>query len=262
MKKLLKSLFRRLGYSCYNNHFLPWGISLKTDLERLGYPLNEARVILDIGANDGRWLTSVYDIFPQATIHAFEPAPATYADLCSKVGQNPRVRTYCQGFSSEAKTLLMQIYENPRANSMETAEIQVGHRPQDTVEVKCATLDAWSKESGIEEIDFIKIDVEGHELQVLNGGVNLFRETKTAFVLIEAKSVLSRQVSGPGVSLEQLAGFLDPFGYRLLVLYTDFIHLPAQPYYTNFNALFARVTPAKSSRAVTPISEPKEAAMT
>jgi hypothetical protein len=58
MKKLLKSFFRRLGYSCYNNRFLPLGINLKTDLERLSYPLNKARVILDIGANDGRWLTS------------------------------------------------------------------------------------------------------------------------------------------------------------------------------------------------------------
>jgi FkbM family methyltransferase len=262
MKKLLKSLFRRLGYSCYNNRFLPWGIILKTDLERLGYPLNQARLILDIGANDGRWLSSVYDIFPQATIHAFEPVPTTYDDLCSKVGQNPRVRTYCQGFSSESKTLSMQIYENPRANSMEAAEIQVGRNPLNTVEVKCATLDAWLKESAIDEIDFIKIDVEGYELKVLNGGINLFREAKAAFVLIEAKSVLSSQVSGPGVSLEQLAGFLDPFGYRLLVLYTRFYSSSAQPYYTNFNAPFARVTPEKSHRPVSPISQAKEVAMT
>lgn len=255
MKKLLKSLLRRVGYTCYNNRFLPWGISLKTDLERLGYPLNKAQVILDIGANDGRWLTSVYDIFPHATIHAFEPVPTTYEDLCTNVGKNPRVRTYCQGFSSEPKTLSMQIYENPRANSMETAEIQVGHRPLKTVTVECATLDAWLKESAIDEIDFIKIDVEGHELKVLNGGINLFREAKAAFLLIEAKSVLSSQVSGPGVSLEQLASFLDSFRYRLLVLYTDFIHLPAQPYYTNFNALFARVTPAKRNTPAMPILE-------
>ena len=81
-EEVLKSFFRRLGYSCYNNRFLPWGINLKTDLERLGYPLYKARVILDIGTNDGRWLTSVYDIFPQATIHAFEPVPTTYDELC------------------------------------------------------------------------------------------------------------------------------------------------------------------------------------
>jgi FkbM family methyltransferase len=50
--------------------------------------LNKARVILDIGTNDGRWLTSVYDIFPQATIHAFEPVPTTYDELCSAIASS------------------------------------------------------------------------------------------------------------------------------------------------------------------------------
>jgi hypothetical protein len=45
-----------------------------------------------------------------------------------------------------------------------------------------------------------------------------------------------------------LSSFLTPLGYRLLVLYTDFIMLPPeQPFYTNFNALYGsvrRMTPA------------------
>jgi len=258
MKKILKTLLRVAGYSCYNNRSGPWGLNLKSDLERLGFSPAKAQVILDIGANDGRWLTIVYEIFPRATIHAFEPVPTTFEALCSNVEKRPRVRTYCQGFSSEAKNISMQIYENSRVNSMETAEIQVGHRPVKTINVQCGTLDAWLDGLAVDEIDFIKIDVEGHELQVLRGGINMFREARAAFLLIEAKSVLSAEVSGPGVSLEQLSGFLGPFGYRLLVLYTDFIHLPAQPYYTNFNALFARVssmTPAMSNQPVLPICQ-------
>ena len=136
----------------------------------------------------------------------------------------------------------MQLYDNPRVSSMNTQELQVGHHPTETITVKCNTLDEWLKDTGIDEIDFIKIDVEGYELQVLTGGTNTFRAAKSAFLLIEAKSVLASEVSGPGVSLEQLSGFLSPFGYRLMVLYTDNIHLPEQQYYTNFNALFARVT--------------------
>ena len=97
------------------------------------------------------------------------------------------------------------------------------------------------KGSALDAVDFISCNVEGHELEVLTGGINLFRAGKAAFLLVEAKSVLPSQISGPGVSLEQLSGFLDPFGYRLLVLYTDFIHLPTKRYYTNFNALYAMV---------------------
>jgi hypothetical protein len=85
----------------------PGGLNLKSDLERLGFSPAKAQVILDIGANDGRWLTTVYEIFPRATIHAFEPVPTTFEALCSNVEKRPRVRTYCQGFSSEAKNISM-----------------------------------------------------------------------------------------------------------------------------------------------------------
>jgi FkbM family methyltransferase len=239
--KLLKTLLSRAGYTSYNDR--PWGYSLKTDLKKLGFSPRKAQVILDIGANDGRWLASAYKIFPRATFHAFEPVPTTFETLCANVAKRARVRTYNSGFSSETKIISMQIYDNSRVNSMEIAKVQPGHRPLKTVSVQCATLDEWLDGLGlaINEIDFIKIDVEGHELHVLNGGAKMLRETRAAFLLIEAKSVLSSEVSGPGASLEQLSGFLSPFGYRLMVLYTDFVNLPTHPYYTNFDALFARV---------------------
>jgi FkbM family methyltransferase len=242
--KLLKTLLSRAGYTCYNDR--PWGSDLKTDLKKLGFSPRKAQVILDIGANDGRWLASAYQIFPRATFHAFEPVPTTFETLCTNVAKRARVRTYKNGFSSESKTISMQIYDNSRVNSMEMTKVQPGHRPLKTVSVQCATLDEWLDGLAINEIDFIKIDVEGHELHVLNGGVKMLRETRAAFLLIEAKSVLSSEISGPGVSLEQLSGFLSPFGYRLMVLYTDFVNLPTHPYYTNFDALFARVARGSS----------------
>jgi FkbM family methyltransferase len=241
MKKLLKEVLRRAGYACFNIKFLPWGINLESDLKRIGFQLTRANVILDIGANDGRWLESMYNVFPNATFYAFEPVPATFGNLRAKVGKKPRVRIYNQGLSSDSAGLTMQLYENPTVSTMNTTQRQVGHIPTKTITVQCHTLDQWLKDMAIDKIDFVKIDVEGHELQVLSGGVNAFREAKAAFLLIEAKAVLASEVSGPGVSLDQLSGFLGPFGYRLMVLYTDKIHLPEQRYYTNFNALFASV---------------------
>ena len=239
--KLPKTLLRRAGYTCYSDRSSPWGSNLKTDLEKLGFSPTKAQVILDIGANDGRWLASAYHMFPHATFHAFEPVPNTFETLCTNVKKKTRVRTYSNGFSSEAKNISMQLYENSRVSSMEMEKVQLGHIPLKTVSVECLTLDAWLEGRGINEIDFIKLDVEGHELQVLNGGVEMLRQSRAAFLLIEVKSVLSSEVLGPGVSLEQLSGFLSPFGYRLMVLYTDFVNLPTHPYYTNFDALFARV---------------------
>jgi FkbM family methyltransferase len=244
MKKLLKTLLRLAGYNCYRyrNRSAPWGVSLELDLERLGWSPSKTQVILDIGANVGLWSASACEIFPRATIHAFEPVPSTFATLSTKVGKLARVRTHCLGFSSEAKSKPMQIYSESQVNSMEDAKSQIGQLIE-TIIVPCTTLDAWLNALAIDKIDLIKIDVEGHELQVLIGGVNTFREARVAFLLIEAKSILSSEVSGPGVSLEQLSSFLSPLGYRLLVLYTDFIILsPERPFYSNFNALFGNLT--------------------
>ena len=243
MKKPLKSLLRFAGYNCYRyrHRFAPWGVSLELDLERLGSSPSKAQVILDIGANIGVWSTSAYEIFPRATIHAFEPVPTTFATLCTNVGKMARVRTHRLGFSSETNNRSMQIYDEAQINSMEEGKSQIG-RFIETIIVPCTTLDAWVNGLAIDKIDLIKIDVEGHELHVLSGGVSMFREARVAFLLIEAKSVLSSEIAGPGVSLEQLSCFLSPLGYRLLVLYTDFICLSSErPFYTNFNALFGNV---------------------
>jgi FkbM family methyltransferase len=241
MKKLAKALLRRAGYTCYDNRFPPWGINLQSDLVRLGFPPAKARVILDIGANVGSWSTSAYEIFPRATIHAFEPVPTTFETLSKTVGKRARVRTYCQGFSSEVKKTSMEIYANPRTNTMEATKSHFDHRLVGKITVPCTTLDAWVDDLAIDKIDLIKIDVEGHELHVLSGGASMLREARATFLFIETKSILASEVTGPGVSLHQLAGFLSPLGYRLLVLYTDFFNLPPLPFYTNFNALFGAV---------------------
>jgi FkbM family methyltransferase len=129
---------------------------------------------LDIDAIDGRWLTSAYEKFPRATFHAFEPVPTTFETLCTNVGKKGAGPNVCKGFSSAAKNISMQIYDNSRVNSMEIAKIQPGHRPVKTITVQCETLDAWVNGLAVNEIDFIKIDVEGHELDVLGGGVSIF----------------------------------------------------------------------------------------
>jgi hypothetical protein len=101
----MKTLSKRAGYTCYNDRSAPRGTNLKTDLEKLGFSPTKAQVILDIGANDGRWLTSSYEKFPRAAFHAFEPVPTPFAILCKNAGKRARVRTYCKGFGSEAKNI-------------------------------------------------------------------------------------------------------------------------------------------------------------
>jgi FkbM family methyltransferase len=48
--------------------------------------------------------------------------------------------------------------------------------------VRIETIDGYCGERGIERIDLLKLDVEGHELDVLNGGVEMFRKSAIGMV--------------------------------------------------------------------------------
>ena len=54
---------------------------------------SDAKVVLEIGANDGADTVLLLNVFPQATIYAFEPDPRAAAKFKAK-GQHPRVRLF------------------------------------------------------------------------------------------------------------------------------------------------------------------------
>ena len=79
---------------------------------------------------------------------------------------------------------------------------------QDDIEVECFTLDDFIDKYGITEIDFCKIDVEGHELNVLSG---YSWRVKPKFMKVEHKHL-------PGNELDQI---LSPQGYSIFVEHDD-----------------------------------------
>ncbi|HEU4557632.1 MAG TPA: FkbM family methyltransferase [Longimicrobium sp.] len=76
-------------------------------------------------------------------------------------------------------------------------------------EVEVTTLDAECARMG-EDPDVVKVDVEGHELEVLRGARELLARRKPVLFLELHPDLLERGGSGPA----EVAGFLRGFGYR------------------------------------------------
>ena len=80
-------------------------------------------------------------------------------------------------------------------------------------EVPVETLDALAQRLGLERVDFIKIDVEGAELKVLNGGQSVLA-TSRPILLIEANEAA---LLGQGASTAALLAFLRALDYEIHV---------------------------------------------
>lgn len=130
-----------------------------------------ARVIFDVGANTGDWSHRAARAMPEATIHAFEVVPSTFALLREKVRALPQVRPVNMGLSDQEGVL--DIHHDPAypalATSVNGFSEGFHHYQPQVASLPVIKGSQYCKEQGIEHINLLKIDVEGHEPQVLKG---------------------------------------------------------------------------------------------
>lgn len=135
-------------------------------------------IFFDVGANIGNYSASLLRVFPNATIHAFEPHPKNFFSLKQNT---PSVNLKCYNAAVGETRGKLTLYDRADHNgsshaSLHKAVISEIHK-QDIVEhtVLVETLDTFCEKMEIADIDFIKIDTEGNEMSVLRGAKKLIR---------------------------------------------------------------------------------------
>lgn len=145
--------------------------------------LQKARplVFMDVGANLGDWCQRLIDTMGKGTpcpfvVHAFEPAP----------GQRERLAARLQGDVAKGRVFVDSrgVADRPgRASFIVTGEVTGNsslrstpdHRDAGrTIEVEIATLDEVCTEASYDSIDFVKVDTEGNDFNVILGARSLF----------------------------------------------------------------------------------------
>lgn len=152
-----------------------WGAGTVTHEARaaIGFLPPERRdrpVILDIGANVGAWTAAALEVAPTAVIHAFEPSAVAFEELTERFENDPRVRAHQLAIGASVGQA--ELFTNvPGSGLASLTRRRLDHHgiALDRSEfVSLDTLDAWSARTKV-SADLMKIDVEGHELDVLAG---------------------------------------------------------------------------------------------
>ena len=132
------------------------------------FPLAREAVhtVLDIGANVG--VTALYfsQIFPNARIYAFEPAPDNFAVLAKNVANCDRIRAFNFGLGANDATLELYASDNP-VNFGGYSLHAAGSDTSRKVSIQVRSVKSVLQEIAVESVDVIKIDTEGAEWDIL-----------------------------------------------------------------------------------------------
>jgi len=207
-----RGVFEFLGLKRYSRPALN-GIDRK--LER--YLSFDGGYFVEAGANDGYTQSNTYYLerFRKWRGVLVEPLPALYA-RCRR--ERPRSRVFrcalvAEGYESStapmlAANLTSLVRGAQKSTEADEAHCRAGARIQDTVvsefEVPARTLTSVLEEAGATHVDFVSLDVEGYELQALNGlDIERFRPR---FLLVEARfrEEVERHLSPLYDAVEQL----------------------------------------------------------
>ena len=184
-------------------------------------------VVFDIGAHVGEWTNRALEINPQLQIHCFEPGRDNFTKLAAGV-QSGQVVCNPFGLSSRQGEQSFFIYRDaPGLNSLyQRRGLEDGwglETTHETETVRLNTLENYCREKNIETIDFMKIDVEGHELEVFKGGRSLFAENRVGIIQFEygGCNIDSK------VLLKDLFEFFEGTAYRFYKIFPDRLkHVP------------------------------------
>lgn len=182
--------------------------------------LPTSSVIFDVGANIGDWAELALSINPGLNIHCFEPSKATYEILkIRKIIGSISLNNVGLGASPEERTLHI-FSEGAGANSLYKRkglqDIQMLSE-----QIKIETLDSYCDRMKIDSIDFLKLDVEGHELDVLFGATKMLKLGCIHYIQFEygGTYIDARRL------LKDMFEQLQPLGYSMYKIYPRSLQL-------------------------------------
>lgn len=172
--------------------------------------------VFDVGANIGQFSEWAAKCFPEAPVHAFEPLPSCLADLEKVAARYPQIQTHPFALGDESGEV--EMYENNFAPSSSLLPMTDRHRemwPKTAKDkkrrIQVRTLDGFTAETDCNTPIFLKIDVQGFELNVLRGGEQTLKNVAVIMSEVQFDAFYEKQTD-----FLQLQNHLAERGFRFL----------------------------------------------
>jgi len=183
--------------------------------------LKPGNTVLDIGANIGAHTMHLARcVSPTGKVIAFEPTAYAYNKLRQNIALNPLLAGLIQAeqimlVNSDDTQVKPQLYSSWQIHdAVAGTHPKHGGRLMDTIGARNTMLDRYIDEHKPGTISLIKLDVDGHECQVLRGARELLERDKPVLLM----EIMPYGLDEAGASLDELLTILAAHGYKLYEL--------------------------------------------
>ncbi len=186
------------------------------------------RVYIDVGARNGfrYWRRRLGLGRRNVVVHAFEPNPASMAELAPYAARFPGLHLYPMAVSLENGKSRFHVTRNPECATLLEPLPEIARQnaqiPADSldvvevIEVETITLQSFLEREGIERVELLKIDAEGHDLDVARSAGDAIR--RVVKVRMEVQSGPEYYVGGSRE--EEAVAYMGGHGFDLAKKYT------------------------------------------
>jgi FkbM family methyltransferase len=129
-----------------------------------GFEIKTGATVIDVGANIG--LFSILAASKAARVYSFEPFPPTFDWLQRNIHENclENITAYNYAVGAKPESRVLHVQPESTANSLFAGQDQTGG--QEMV-VKCTSLSEIFEVNNLEKVDFLKLDCEGSEFEII-----------------------------------------------------------------------------------------------
>ena len=150
------------------------------------------KIVVDIGAHKGEFLKHIKKIKSIRKVYSLEPQKKVYGELLKEI-DNKKFFAYNIAISNRNGKQKMQINDfsmtstlskvNENSIYYKIKNLIIGNKKKNFEYIKTEKLDLFTKKRKLNKIDLLKVDTEGHELNVVKSGLKTLKKTK--YLLIE-----------------------------------------------------------------------------
>jgi FkbM family methyltransferase len=215
---LKKRIDDELYIICYKDSILAKYIFTQkfeqNEIEFIKKYLNEGDVFIDIGSNIGLFsLIGAKYVGKSGKVFSFEPAKRTYQRLIENIKLNNLQNIFALNMAiSNIKGIFKLNISDTKYDAWNSFGKPTAGEIKKTEDVITTTIDDFVSEYKLNNISLIKIDVEGWEIPVLQGGKELFSSKHAPTLLVE---FTDENAKNAGYSCKELYYILKDFGYTL-----------------------------------------------